>query len=269
MDFGLNGKHVLITGASGGIGQAISEQFDEENSVLSLHYHANKKRIHDLQSKLKGKYSFLQADLSSESSTSNMFNKAIDENGRIDILIVNHGIWPEKHIPAHEMTLKQWDNTIAINLRAAFICSKIFLSNLEEHSGDYGSIVYIGSTAGIFGEAGHVDYSVSKSGLYGMMLSLKNEIVQLACFGRVNIVAPGWTITPMTQKFMSDHDGIRTALQTVPLRKLARTNDIASMVVFLSSDRLAGHISGQVITVAGGMEGRKLFDPGEININRI
>jgi 3-oxoacyl-[acyl-carrier protein] reductase len=73
----------------------------------------------------------------------------------------------------------------------------------------------------------------------------------------------------MTQKFMSDHDGIRTALQTMPLRKLARPIDIASMVVFLSSDRLAGHISGQVITVAGGMEGRKLFDPGEINIDRI
>ncbi|MFX0185600.1 MAG: SDR family NAD(P)-dependent oxidoreductase, partial [Candidatus Hodarchaeota archaeon] len=135
MDSGLEGKHVLITGASGGIGQAISEQFDEENSVLSLHYHTNEEGIHELQSKLKGKSSFFQADLSSELSASNMFGKAIDENGRIDVLIVNHGFWPEKYIPAHEMTLEQWDNTIAINLRAFFICSKIFLRNLEEHSG--------------------------------------------------------------------------------------------------------------------------------------
>ncbi|MFX0052685.1 MAG: SDR family NAD(P)-dependent oxidoreductase [Candidatus Hermodarchaeota archaeon] len=269
MNSELNGKHVLVTGASGGIGQAIAEQFDDEKSVLSLHYHTNEIGIHELQSKLKGKHSFFQADLSSESSTSNMFSKAIEENGRIDVLIVNHGIWPEKYTPTHEMPLEQWDKTIDINLRAAFICSKEFLNNLEEHSGDYGSIVYISSTAGLFGEAGHVDYSVSKSGLYGMMLSIKNEIVHLARFGRVNVVAPGWTISPMTQKFMSDHDGIRSALQTMPLRKLARTRDIASMVVFLSSDKLSGHISGQLITVAGGMEGRKLFDPEEINISRI
>ena len=101
------------------------------------------------------------------------------------------------------------------------------------------------------------------------MLSLKNEINHIASRGRVNIVAPGWTITPMTEKSLEDHEGVRKALQTMPLRKLARPEDIARTVVFLSSDKLAGHISGQVITVAGGMEGRKLFESAEININRI
>ena len=73
----------------------------------------------------------------------------------------------------------------------------------------------------------------------------------------------------MTEKFMDDHESIKVALQTMPLRKLGRPEDIASTVVFLSSDKLAGHISGQVITVAGGMEGRKLFERGEINIEKI
>lgn len=271
MDSGLKGKHILITGASGGIGQAIARSFDEEGCVLSLHYHKNYKGIQELTSGLKGKSISFEADMTSEESISNLFSNCINSLGRIDILIVNHGIWPETYKPAHEMRVTQWDNTISINLRAAFLCSKYFLQNLQEFPGESASIVYIGSTAGVFGEAGHVDYSVSKAGLYGLMLSLKNEIINLTSqgFGRVNIVAPGWTISPMTEKFMNDHESIQIALQTMPLRKLGRVEDIANTVVFISSDKLAGHISGQIITVAGGMEGRKLFEMGEINVDKI
>ncbi|MFX0122729.1 MAG: SDR family NAD(P)-dependent oxidoreductase [Candidatus Hodarchaeota archaeon] len=269
MDSGLNGKHVLITGASGGIGQAIAKLFDIEGCSLSLHYNKNEKQILKFSSKLDGDHCLLQADLSSEEQTKLLFQDSIATYGRIDCLVVNHGIWPEKYVSAHEMTLDQWDKTIAINLRAAFICSKQYMLNLITYPKETASIVYIGSTAGVFGEAGHVDYAISKAGLQGLMLSLKNEIIHIASRGRVNIVAPGWTITPMTEKSLEDHEGVRTALQTMPLRKIARPYDIAQSVVFLSSDKLAGHISGQIITVAGGMEGRKLFKLDEVDINRI
>ncbi|MFX1537840.1 MAG: SDR family NAD(P)-dependent oxidoreductase [Promethearchaeota archaeon] len=269
MDSGLNGEHVLITGASGGIGQAIAELFDKEGCSLSLHYNKNKKQISEYSKELTGDFCLLQADLSSEDQTKELFQDSINTYGRIDRLVVNHGIWPDIFIPAHEMTISQWDKTIAINLRAAFICSRQFLKNLVTFPQKNASIVYIGSTAGIFGEAGHVDYAVSKAGLQGLMLSLKNEISHIASLGRVNIVAPGWTITPMAEKSLEDVEGVRTALQTMPLRKIARPSDIAHTVVFLSSDKLAGHISGQIITVAGGMEGRKLFNPDEIDIKRI
>lgn len=269
MDTGLNGEHILITGASGGIGQAIAELFDKEGCCLSLHFNKNEKHILKYSSKLNGDHCLLQADLSSEEQTQELFQDSINTYGRIDRLVVNHGIWPEKHIPAHELTLEQWDTTITINLRAAFLCSKHFLLNLVTFPTEFASIVYIGSTAGVFGEAGHADYAVSKAGLHGLMLSLKNEISYIASRGRVNIVAPGWTITPMTEKSLEDIAGVRTALQTIPLRKIARPDDIAQTVVFLSSDKLAGHISGQLITVAGGMEGRKLFKPDEIDIDRI
>ncbi|WP_455143074.1 SDR family NAD(P)-dependent oxidoreductase [Candidatus Hodarchaeum mangrovi] len=269
METGLRGKHVLITGANGGIGQATAVLFDKEGAKLSLHYHQNETSTKELESKLKGDYSFFQANLSSDTSVKKLMNQINQNNGRLDILIVNHGIWPENYIPAHDMTLQQWDNTIAINLTGAFLCSKHFLKNLEAYPEDFASITYVGSTAGIFGEAGHVDYSVTKFGLQGLVLSLKNEIVHLAYHGRVNLVAPGWTITPMTEKFMQDHTGIKSVLQTMPLRKLARAEDIASTILFLSSDKLAGHISGQIITVAGGMEGRKLFESDEINIDKI
>jgi NAD(P)-dependent dehydrogenase (short-subunit alcohol dehydrogenase family) len=269
VDTGLNGEHVLITGASGGIGQAIAKLFDKEGCSLSLHYNKNEKQISEFSSILNGDHCLLKADLSSEAQTKELFQDSIGTYGRIDRLVVNHGIWPEKYIPAHELNLDQWDKTLSINLRAAFICSKQYLMNLVTFPKEAASIVYIGSTAGVFGEAGHVDYAVSKAGLYGLMLSLKNEISHIASRGRVNIVAPGWTITPMTEKSLEDQEEVRAALQTMPLRKIARPQDIAQTVVFLSSDKLAGHISGQVITVAGGMEGRKLFEPDEIDIDRI
>ena len=266
---GLNGEHVLITGASGGIGQAITKLFDKEGCSLSLHYNKNEEQILRFSSALNGDHCLLQADLSSEEQTKELFQDSINTFGRIDRLVVNHGIWPEKYVPAHELTLEQWDTTITINLRAAFLCSKQYIQNLVTFPKEFASIVYIGSTAGVFGEAGHADYAVSKAGLHGLMLSLKNEIIHIASRGRVNMVAPGWTITPMTEKSLEDYEGVRTALQTMPLRKIARPYDIAQTVVFLSSDKLAGHISGQIITVAGGMEGRKLFKPDEIDIDRI
>ncbi len=271
MDTGLKGKHVLITGASGGIGQAIARCFDEEGSTLSLHYNKNEKGIEELKSSLKGRSKAYKADMTSKDSIRSLFKNCVESHGRIDALIVNHGIWSEKYVPAHEMSIDQWDNTINVNLRSAFLCSKYFLQNLDDIPGESASIVFIGSTAGVFGEAGHVDYSVSKAGMHGLIRSLKNEIIHLTSqgFGRVNLVAPGWTLSPMTEEFMDDHDSIKSALQTMPLRKLARVNDIARTVVFLSSDMLAGHITGQIIAVAGGMEGRKLSEPGEINIEKI
>jgi NAD(P)-dependent dehydrogenase (short-subunit alcohol dehydrogenase family) len=269
VDSGLNGEHILITGANGGIGKATAELFDKEGCCLSLHYNKNKNQISKYSKELDGDYCLLQADLSSEVQTKELFQDSINTFGRIDHLIVNHGIWPEESIPAHELTLDRWDQTLAVNLRAAFICSKQFLKNLVTFPKDNASIIYIGSTAGVFGEAGHVDYAVSKAGLQGLMLSLKNEISHVASRGRVNIVAPGWTKTPMAEKSMQDREAVITALQTMPLRKIAEPSDIANTIVFLTSNKLAGHISGQIITVAGGMEGRKLFKPEEIDIDRI
>ncbi|MFW9856682.1 MAG: SDR family NAD(P)-dependent oxidoreductase [Candidatus Thorarchaeota archaeon] len=269
MDSGLDGEHVLITGASGGIGQAIAKVFDGEGCKLSLHYNKNEKGISRLIRTLNNNYCVLKADLTSEKQTKQLFQDSMGANGRIDRLVINHGVWPENSTPVHEMELDQWDRTIGINLRAAFICSKFYMQNLTTFPKATGSVVYIGSTAGVFGEAGHADYAVSKAGLLGLMLSLKNEIIYVAYRARVNIVAPGWTKTPMAENSLKDDTLVRSALQTMPLRKIAQPSDIANMVLFLSSDKLAGHISGQIVTVAGGMEGRKLFKPNEIEIDKI
>jgi 3-oxoacyl-[acyl-carrier protein] reductase len=127
--------------------------------------------------------------------------------------------------------------------------------------------VLIGSTAGIFGEAGHADYAAAKAGLtYGLARSLKNEICRLAPRGRVNVVCPGWTVTPMARRFAADPARVRRALQTIPLRKVARVHDVAMAILYLASSRLAGHVSGQILTVSGGMEGRLLYGEDEVDL---
>jgi 3-oxoacyl-[acyl-carrier protein] reductase len=118
----------------------------------------------------------------------------------------------------------------------------------------------------VFGEAGHADYAAAKAGvIYGLARSLKNEICRLAPHGRVNVVCPGWTFTPLTQRFTADPARVRRVLQTIPLRKIGRAHDVAMTVVYLASSHLAGHVSGQVLTVSGGMEGRVLYSPEEID----
>ena len=122
-----------------------------------------------------------------------------------------------------------------------------------------GSLVLIGSTAGIFGEAGHSDYAAAKSAIVrGLLLSLKNEIVRVAPQGRVNAVCPGWTVSPMTRSTLEDPSVLDRATRTMALRKAAEPEDIARQVVALASDEISGHVTGQVVVVAGGMEGRLL-----------
>jgi len=117
-----------------------------------------------------------------------------------------------------------------------------------------------GSTAGLVGEAGHADYAAAKSAVvHGLLLSLKNEVVRVAPGARVNAVSPGWTASPMTREELNDPTFVEALTRTMPLRKVATPEDVARQVVVLASDEISGHVTGQVVVVAGGMEGRVLW----------
>ena len=121
----------------------------------------------------------------------------------------------------------------------------------------------VGSTAGIFGEAGHADYAAAKSAILGgLLLSLKNEAVRRNPQTRVNAVAPGWTVSPMTERLLDD-DQVNRISRTMALRKVATADDVAAQIVALASPLLSGHVTGQVVSVAGGMEGRVLHGDAE------
>jgi 3-oxoacyl-[acyl-carrier protein] reductase len=251
VDTGLAGKTVLVTGASGGIGSACARAFAAEGARVVVHYNTNRERAEKLAAALDGAVAHA-ADLTDEAQVERLF-AAVD---RVDVCVANAGVWPREDEPAWQLSLERWEDTLRANLTATFLTAKHFLRAVERSG--HGSLVLVGSTAGRFGEAGHSDYAAAKAAIQGgLLLSLKNEIVRVAPRGRVNAVAPGWTYSPMTRGEL-DPAVVERISRTMALRKVASADDIARAVVVLASDELSGHVTGELVTVAGGMEGRTL-----------
>ncbi|MGV9102949.1 MAG: SDR family NAD(P)-dependent oxidoreductase [Promethearchaeia archaeon] len=265
MNLGLQGKHVIITGASGGIGRRTVKAFLNEKAVVTATYNSNQQTLENFLKRYEDSINIVQLDVADENSVKNLFQQAESKFGRVDILVANAGI---AHGPASiaKMSLEQWNETMDVNLKGVFLCAKYFFRNLERYPEDTGSLILIGSTAGLFGEANYADYASSKAALHGLMKSLKNEIVYLAPRGRVNLVNPGWTMTSMAESTLHDPETLKRIMQTIPMQKVATPSDIANTILAVSSDIMTGHMSGETVTVAGGMEGRILFDRDEIDI---
>ena len=273
MDPELKGKVVLITGASGGIGSAIARRFAAEGASLALHYRSQRSKALALQRDCAAVDSILlRADLTREADAKALFTSAIKRFGRVDTLIANAGWWETREVPLHQMSLRQWRKTLDGVLTSTFLSLRHFLAQVARQK--RGNAVLIASTAAVFGEAGHADYSAAKAAMaYGLTRSLKNEIARLAphtatyCGGRLNCICPGWTIVPRNAAKLTDSKTVRKVTATMALPQIARPDDIAHAAVFLSSDLLARHLTGQTLVVAGGMEGRLLWKSEEVDPN--
>ena len=214
---------------------------------MVAHYHRGRERAEAL-----GDVLLVGADLTREEEVDRLFEGA----GPLDVCAAVAGVWPKDDVPVWELSLERWRSTLDANLTSTFLTARGFLRQLE---GD-GALVLVGSTAGLIGEAGHADYAAAKSALLGgLLLSLKNEVVRRSPGVRVNAVAPGWTESPMTRGHVSDEQVARIS-RTMALRKVAQPEDIAAQVVALASPVVSGHVTGQVVTVAGGMEGRVVHE---------
>jgi 3-oxoacyl-[acyl-carrier protein] reductase len=254
MELGLEGHAVLVTGAARGIGAATARALAAEGARVALHYNTSAAAAEALAGEIGGVA--LQADLRYEASADGLVPAAVQALGRLDACIANAGTWDPEDVPVSRMPLSRWRDTLDTNLTATFLTARSYLRHVEATGA--GSLVLVGSTSGLFGEAGHADYSAAKAAVtHGLLLSLKNEVVRTAPLARVNLVAPGWTVTPMTEHELTDAT-IARVTATMALRKVATADDVARAIVFLCSPVAAGHVTGQVITVAGGMEGRLL-----------
>jgi 3-oxoacyl-[acyl-carrier protein] reductase len=255
VDLGLDKKVVFVTGASGGIGSALVAAFEAEGASVAA---CSRRPLPG-----KGRVSSVTCDVTDRAGVERAMQEAAARWGRVDVCVVNAGIWPAAALAVDEQPEARIREVIEVNLLGAIWTARAFFASLRTHgphpSGEGASLVFIGSTAGRFGEPGHAEYAASKAALVGLVRSLKNEIVALDPKGRVNLVEPGWTVTPMAAETLAREGKIDEVTRTMPLRQLATPDDVARAVLFLASPRMARHLSGEAILVAGGMEGRLLW----------
>ncbi len=275
MDLGLRDRVIFITGASRGIGAAVAGCLAAEGACLALTAHHNlaflEQRVAAAGSPQRALA--LQVDVSRPEEVDAAMQQAREHFGRVDGCVANAGIWPPESRRLDEMPVDRIRETIETNLLGAVWTARAFMRELSRcgphRDGGGASLTLIGSTAGRFGERGHSEYAVSKSGLYGLLRSLKNEIVAIDPYARVNLIEPGYTATPMARSTLGDPEAVRRIVRTMSLRQIASAEDIARAVVFLSSPVAARHVSGEVLTIAGGMEGRVQWEPERIDPEEI
>ncbi|KAF8864839.1 NAD(P)-binding protein [Acephala macrosclerotiorum] len=271
---GLEGFHAFVTGAAGGIGSQAVREFLGQGCKVTAH---DLRPISPSTLPTSPQLFTVTGDISSEESIKSCIAQAVSHHGPINILIVNAGITDESnHYPIWQIPLSLWEKTYNNNIRGTFLTIKHFLLSVEAHQNSNNgkelenlSIVVTGSETGKFGQAYHTDYASGKAALqYGLLLSLKNEIVRLNSKARVNAVAPGWVDTPLISGRLDDPDEMWTEAQaTVPLRKIAQPEDVVRTMAFLASHRAAGHITGECISIDGGMEGRVVWKKEEVISN--
>jgi 3-oxoacyl-[acyl-carrier protein] reductase len=253
VETGLSGHGVIVTGGAGGIGTAVVRAFAAEGARVAVHYRRSETAANRLAEDVGGLA--LHADLTVEEQADALIPEAARRIGRLDVCVANAGVWPSEDRPLWELPVERWEATLRANLTVTFLTARAFLRHAATTGS--GSLVLVGSTAGVFGEAGHADYAAAKGGiLTGLLLSVKNEAARIGV--RVNAVAPGWTVTPMTTEARQDPALERRVTATMALKKLGTPEDVAHQIVVLASDHLSGHVTGQIVVVAGGMEGRLL-----------
>ncbi|MCB9893149.1 MAG: SDR family oxidoreductase [Planctomycetes bacterium] len=267
MDLLLNDKSAFITGASGGIGRALARAFADEGCNLALHANSNYDWLTEFISAQpwKDRAIAVRADVAEPESMQAAMDEAVTRFGRVDVCVANAGRWPKPDELLSELSVERFRETININLLGAAWTARAFMRQLKPRDDKHGAaLTFIGSTAGRHGEPMHSDYAASKAGMYGLVRSLKSEVVRLDPFARVNMVEPGWTVTEMAREALDQPGRIAHILKTTSVRQLARAADIARAVVMLSSPQ-SRHISGEILTVAGGMEGRTLWTEKDID----
>jgi 3-oxoacyl-[acyl-carrier protein] reductase len=242
----LSDKTAIVTGGCRGIGKAIVERLAHQGAkVFAFDYvipESSENFIDD--ESIKNLVNCIQVDVTIEKSVNDAVEKVIKETGRIDILINNAGITRDNLII--RMNESEWDAVIGTNLKGAFLCSKaVSRTMMSQRSG---RIINIGSIVGSIGNAGQVNYSSSKAGLIGLTKSLAKELGSRNIL--VNLVAPGYVITPMTEKLTDEQK--QQFLNNIPLKRGAEPKDIADVVAFFASDD-SRYVTGQVLHVDGGL----------------
>jgi 3-oxoacyl-[acyl-carrier protein] reductase len=244
----LDGRKVLVTGGSRGIGRAAALMFAEAGADVAISYVSNTKAADDVRrsvEKLGRRALAYQAEMASRSDIDRMVGDILARWGELDTLVNNAGIWT--YLEMGRMDEAVYRETIGVNVDGVFYGINAVVPAMKERG--RGWIINVTSTAGVRGEALHSHYAASKGALHALTKSLA---VELAPFGiRVNAVAPGWTDTDMCTASFSEPGFREKVRQTIPLKRIPPPEDVAGPILFLASD-LARHITGEILDVNGG-----------------
>jgi 3-oxoacyl-[acyl-carrier protein] reductase len=255
MPMTLDGKVVLITGGARGIGAATVRLFRQAGARVAFNYRTAKDRAEMLASECGGEplCRAFARDLDSSQAGRALVEETIAAFGRIDCLVVNHGIWPPEDAPIAMMGDEQWRRTMDVNLDSVFGLVQAAVGAMQQQTASKGEVrghvVLVSSTAGQRGEAFHADYAVSKGALISLTKSLSSELAPQGIY--VNCVAPGWVDTEMAAPALATGVGRAKIFGTIPLGRVARVEEIAAPILFLCTP-WAGFISGEVLNVNGG-----------------
>jgi glucose 1-dehydrogenase len=254
---GLQGKNVLVTGGSSGIGQAIAVRFAQYGANVAINYLRSPEEARDTEEQVHAcVHQVRQAgvqdvlvggDVSSEDDVVRMVGEAVDGLGGVDILVNNAGIQISR--PSEELSSADFDRVLAVNLRGSFLCARETIRHfLAEDKG--GSIANISSVHQLIPKPNYLGYSTSKGGMQNLTRTLALEYAARGI--RVNGVGPGATLTPINRAWIDDPAKRAQVEEHIPMRRAGDADEMAGVTCFLASD-LAAYITGQTIFVDGGL----------------
>jgi 3-oxoacyl-[acyl-carrier protein] reductase len=239
----LAGRRVLVTGASSGIGLGIAAALLEQGARVALQYRTQRAAVEPLCARFPGQAVAVQAELGEEQGCVRCVAEAVAALGGLDGLVHSAGLWNDGAIAT--LDAARLEEIFRVNCFSAFYLVRQAVAHLGQGPGR-GSIVFIGSTAGQRGEAGHGHYAATKGALQSLAMSLA---VELGPRTRVNVVSPGWVRTPMAEAALATVGPRITGV--LPNRRVAEVDDVVQAVLFLSSEA-SGHLTGENLGVSGG-----------------
>ena len=253
---GIQGKNVLVTGATSGYGQAIAAYFASVGGNVALNYRKDIQKLDSTKELIKkmcaeaegcsGKQLPVQADISEEADIIRMCNEVASQLGSIDILINNAGI--QTTAPSHELDISDFDRVINVNLRGAYLCAREAIRHFLQQ-GQGGIIINVSSVHEIIPRPQYVSYAISKGGMENMTKTLALEYAPHNI--RVNAIAPGATATPINS-WTEDTEKKQEVESHIPMGRVGTSKEMAAITAFLASDD-AAYITGQTLFVDGGL----------------